>query len=76
MQTADQLEKFMQNFYSVKCCVEGDYIVYRTKKGFAGQVAEQANKIIEQLGLDLTAIPTSLSSKDSFHVKSSETPDI
>lgn len=76
MSLDDDLTKFRENFYSVHCLVENGYIVYKTKKGYAGQLAEEANKIIDQLGLNLTAIPTTLSSKDSFHVKSSETPDI
>lgn len=76
MSLDDDLTKFRENFYSVHCLVERGYIVYRTKKGYASQLAEEANKIIEKMGLNLSAIPTTLSSKDSFVVQSSETPDI
>lgn len=68
-----ELEQFRENYFSTKCLVENDYVVYKTRRGFAKALAEEANKLIEMLGLNLTAIPTSLSANDSFCVKSCET---
>ena len=68
----NQLEIFRENFYSVRCLVEEDYIVYRTKDGLAKLLADEANKLIEKLNLNLSAIPTTLPRQDSFTVQSSE----
>ncbi len=76
MSLDDELTRFRESFYSVHCLVENGYIVYKTKRGYANQLAEEANKIIEKMGLNLSAIPTTLNSKNSFVVQSSETPDI
>lgn len=73
MSLDNELEIFRENFYSVNVFVENGYMVYRTRKGFAKMVAQEANKLIEKLGLNLVAIPSSLSSKDSFHVQSNLT---
>ena len=67
-----ELETFRLNFPSIKCMVYEDEIVYRVLKGRAKEVANEANKLIEQLGLSLSAIPTSLSSQDSICIQSSE----
>ena len=76
MSLQDQLLKFRESFFSVYCLVEEDYVVYKTRRGFARSLAQEANDLIDRLNLNLTAIPTSLSADDSFCVKSSETPDI
>lgn len=72
MSLQDQLTRFREAFFSTKCLVEDDYITYKTRRGLGKTLAEQANELIDYLGLNLTAIPTTLSANDSFYVKSSE----
>lgn len=76
MSLDDDLLKFRENFYSVHAFVESGHVVYKCKRGYANEVAREANKVIEKMGLNLSAIPTTLSSKDSVVVQSSVTPDI
>lgn len=71
-----QLEVFRKKYSSTSVIVYDDYVVYRTPPGFAKKAAKKANKVIEDLKLELTAIPTTFQKDDSFVVKSSETIDI
>jgi hypothetical protein len=71
-----QLEEFRKKYSSINVMVYDDYVVYRTPPGFAKKAAVKANKVIEELKLELTAIPTNFQKDDSFVVKSSETIDI
>lgn len=73
MSIDDELEKFRISFYSIHAFVENGYVIYKCKRGFAKNVAEEANKLIEKMNLNLTAIPTSLSSQDSVCVQSNLT---
>ncbi len=68
----NQLEEFRLAFPSIKCMVYEDCLVYRVLRGRAREVASAANELIEKLNLNLTAIETSLSTKDSITVQSSE----
>jgi hypothetical protein len=68
----NQLNIFQENFPLIKCMVYEDCIVYKVLRGRCKEVAEEANKVIERLGLNLSAIPTSLSSQDSVCVQSNE----
>jgi len=62
MSVEQQLTTFRENFPMTKCYVELDWITYRTRRGLAKAVAEDANKLIEELGLDLVAtVPKSIS---------------
>jgi hypothetical protein len=72
MKNQDELEKFIKNFPSTHCMAYDDCLVYKTRRGLGKSVAEHANRIIEELNLALTAIPTSLSINDSFVVQSNE----
>jgi len=72
MKNQEQLETFWKNFRIGKPMVYFDCIVYRVARGFAKSVAKDANDKINELGLDLTAIPTTFLSDDTFVVQSSE----
>ena len=56
MTTQAQLEKFRENFLLTRVYVEDDWMSYKVKRGFAKSVAEDANELIDRLGLDLVAI--------------------
>ena len=71
-----QFETFRVSFYSHNVTVYDDSMVYRTPKGLADKMCEDANDLIRKLNLDLVAIPTTFANKDSFHVKNIETSDI
>lgn len=73
MSLDDELTMFRESFYSIHAVVENGYVVYKCKRGFAKNVAEEANKLIEQMNLSLVAIPTSLHSQDSVCVQSNLT---
>jgi hypothetical protein len=68
----NQLDQFREAFAMTRCHAEEDFISYKVLKGRAKEVAQHANELIEQLGLNLTAIATSLSSQDSVCIQSSE----
>ena len=70
MNTEFEFEIFRKNFLATKVMVYQDEMVYKVRRGFAKSVAEEANKIIEKLGLDLVAIPSPLSSADSVVIQS------
>ena len=72
MKTQEQLETFWKNFRIGNPMVYEDCVVIKVARGFARAVSEDANKLIGELGLDLTAIPTSLLADDTFCVQSSE----
>ena len=62
MNTQEQLTLFREKFTLTKCYVEIDWITYRTRRGLAKAVAEDANKLIDELGLGLIAtVPNSVS---------------
>lgn len=67
--TEQEFERFRKNFLATRVMVYQDEMVYKVRRGFAKKVAQEANSIIEKLGLDLVAIPTSLSSQDSVSVQ-------
>jgi hypothetical protein len=69
----NHLTTFRENFPLTKVMAYDDCLVYSTRRGLAQSVAKDANEIIEKLGLELTAIPTSLSSQDSVCVQSQYT---
>jgi hypothetical protein len=68
----NELDQFRKAFAMTRCHAEEDFLSYKVLKGRAKEVATEANKLIEQLGLSLSAIPTNLSSQDSICVQSSE----
>jgi hypothetical protein len=68
----NQLETFRENFLHVRVWVEPDYMVYKTRRGLAKALAEEANLLIDKMGLSLSAIPTKSSSQDSISVQSNE----
>lgn len=68
----NQLTTFRENFPMVRVMVYETYIVYKVGKGLAIKAAEDAQNIIDKLGLALSACPTKFSSNDSFFVQSSE----
>lgn len=70
MNTEHEFETFRKNFLATRVTVYDDYMTYKVRRGFAKRVAEEANRIISKLGLDLVAIPTSLSSADSVVIQS------
>jgi len=70
------LEKFRVAYPSVRCFVDPNCIVYKTKRGGSDEAARRANTLIEELGLPLVAIGTSFNAKDSFVVQSNETDSI
>lgn len=71
MSLQDQFLKFRKEWPSVNVMVESDYMSYKTKPGTADRSASMANELIEDLGLgvDLVAVPTNLSRKDSFIIR-------
>ena len=69
----NHLDTFRENFPLTKVMAYDDCLVYSTRKGLAQSVAASANEVIEKLGLELTAIPTSLNSQDSVCVQSQYT---
>ena len=68
-----KMEQFRMSFPYRHVTVYDDFMVYRTPRGLCDKMAKDANNLINKLNLDLVAIPTSMSTKDSFCVKSSET---
>lgn len=71
--TQTQLEKFREVYPSTRVTVHDDFIVYKVRKGTADKSAKGANELIQQYGLDLTAMATGFPNKDSFWVQSSNT---
>jgi len=69
-------EQFRVSFHSRNVMVYENSMVYKTPRGFADRMADDANVLIEKLNLPLVALPTTLLAKDSFHVKSNEVYDI
>ncbi len=70
MSIDEQLEKFRVNFPLTKVTVYDLFMTYKVRSGLADSVAQEANELIETLGLELTAIPSRLSSADSICVQS------
>jgi len=66
------LIRFREAFHHTRVIVYRDYMTYRVRDGYADKVAKDANDLMLKLDLPLVAIPTKLSAKDSFVVKSSE----
>jgi hypothetical protein len=66
-----QFEQFRESFYCKNVMVYEDTMVYRTPRGLSESMADDANRVIAKLKLDLVAIPTSLTAKDSFYIKAS-----
>ena len=68
----NQLQIFREAFPLTKAWVEPEYIVYRVRNGLAKSVAEEANRLIEEMGLNLVAIPSNLPYANSVCIQSSE----
>ena len=69
---SNELEKFREAFPFTKVWVEPEYIVYRVRNGLAKSVAEEANRLIEEMGLNLVAIASNLPYSNSVCIQSSE----
>ncbi len=72
--TKTQLEVFLEAYPSTRVNYYQDSLVYKVRDGRAKKWADEANKLILSLGLDLVAIASPYN--DSFMVKSSLTFDI
>jgi len=72
MKNQNDLEKFRVAFPLVKCHVENEFMTYRVRNGLAKSVAEEANKLIDEMGLALVAIASNLPYANSVCVQSSE----
>lgn len=70
MKLEDQLEKFKKEWMGVKVMQHEDKLVYTTAPSFSKRAAKRANDLIEVLGLDLVAIPSTNYPQDSFVVQS------
>lgn len=66
-----QLEKFRIAYDSMMVNVYDDFMVYSTPIGMADLISRSANKLIEELNLDLVAIPNKSYPSDSFVIKGS-----
>ncbi len=72
MKNQDDLQKFRENFPLVKCHVENEFMTYRVRNGLAKSVADEANKLIDELGLNLVAIASNLPYANSVCIQSNE----
>lgn len=68
--TSTDLEKFREKYPSIRVNVYDDYLVYKVAVGYGKRAAIDANELIESLGLQLVAMPSSLPAMDSFSVMS------
>ena len=66
------LTTFREKFPLTRVMVYDDCLVYKVKRGYAKLTSDMANEIIERENLPLVAIPTTLSSDDSFVVQNNE----
>lgn len=66
----DQFTIFRMHYDSARVFVGADNMVYKVSWGYADKAAKEANELIEQLNLELVAIPTNLVGKNSFVVQS------
>ena len=71
-----ELEQFRIAYDSVRVSVYDDFMVYSTPSGMADIMARSANRLIQDLDLNLTAIPAKNYPADTFVVKSNYTIDI
>jgi len=63
------LEAFRKRFYLSKVMVYANCMVYKTAVGKSKQCAADANTLIAELGLPLTATSTTFYTEDSFVVE-------
>jgi hypothetical protein len=69
MSTEKHFEQFRVSFYSRNVMVYDKSMVYRTARGLADRVADDAKALIEKLKLPLTVTATNLLAKDSICIK-------
>lgn len=74
--TQFELEQFRKAYDSIRVSVYDDFMVYSTPIGMSEILARSANKLIQELDLELTAIPAKNYPSDTFVVKSNQTIDI
>lgn len=67
------LETFRVCFPLTRVTVYDDFLVYKTRRGLAKAVAEDANDVIAEKGWPLVAIATNFVSNDTIVIKSNET---
>lgn len=68
------LEAFRKRFYLSRVMVYANCMVYKTAAGKSKLCADDANKLITELGLPLTATSTTFYTEDSFVVEKKEPP--
>jgi len=71
-----ELAAFREKYSSVRVFVFSDCLVYRCANGRAKEAANAANKLIEELGLSLVAIPNKWPANNTYVVQSNETSDL
>jgi len=74
--TQIELEQFRKAYDSTRVSVYDDFMVYSTPSGMSELLAKSANRLIQDLDLNLTAIPAKNYPADTFVVKSNYTIDI
>lgn len=71
-----QLLLFRETYSSARAIVFSDCIVYKCGRGKAIDASAEANKLIEELGLSLVAIPNKWPANNTYVVQSNETSDL
>lgn len=69
MTTENQLEKFRVRFPLNRVLVEADYMIYKIGGMRAREAAVLANELIDEMELNLVAIPKEIYPYDSVVVK-------
>ena len=67
-----ELNAFREKYSSVKVTQYSDCLVYRCAYGKSIEAAASANKIIEEMGLSLVAIPNRYPNNNSYVIQSNE----
>lgn len=68
-----ELTTFREMYAATRCTVFSDTIVYRCAYGKADDAAKQANGLIEEMGLNLVAIPNKFPANNSYSIQSNQT---
>lgn len=70
MRLEEQLDKFLVEWGGTRVLKDENRLIYKVTPSYAKRSANRANELIEILGLDLVAIPSTNYPQDSFVVQS------
>lgn len=73
IKTHDDFDVFLTHWKVGRPNRQADYITFKVGRGTAKKCADQANRLIEKLGLNLSASATPFFSGDSFMVARGDT---